>query len=191
MINKKQQKKEETKLRILEAANRTFKAKGFGGIGIDGLAKEAGVTSGAFYVHFKSKVAAFKASVSSSLNDFNEGVVSFKNKYGDNWWSEFSKFYMGEKRQCNLNESCGLQSLSCEVARFDDDIKLVYEEELNKIIDNASKDLLNEKDREKVLSNISMLIGGVTLARAVQNDSLANEISESVLNNLHEIVYKK
>jgi len=190
MTNKEKQKIE-TKERILDAANRTFKEKGFSGIGVDGLAKEAGVTSGAFYVHFKSKVEAFRASVSSGLKDFHEGINSFKKENGNKWWHEFSKFYMGEKRQCNLNESCGLQSFSSEVGRFDGDTKLLYEEELKKIINTASTDLLNEKDKEKVWANISMLVGGLTIARAVEDKDLADEISRAIENNLHDIKYKK
>lgn len=45
---------EETQRRLLRAVGRGFRAKGFGGIGIDGLAKGAALTSGAFYAHFRS-----------------------------------------------------------------------------------------------------------------------------------------
>jgi TetR/AcrR family transcriptional repressor of nem operon len=38
--------KEEARSRILHAAGRGFRRLGFGGVGVDGLAKEAGVTSG-------------------------------------------------------------------------------------------------------------------------------------------------
>ena len=41
--------KQEARTKILDAAGRGFRRLGFGGIGVDGLAKEAGVTSGAFY----------------------------------------------------------------------------------------------------------------------------------------------
>ena len=50
--------KEGARTRILDAAGRGFRRLGFGGIGVDGLAKEAGVTSGAFYGHFPSKAEA-------------------------------------------------------------------------------------------------------------------------------------
>ena len=41
--------------KMVDAAGRGFRKNGYGGLGVDGLAKEAGVTSGAFYGHFKSK----------------------------------------------------------------------------------------------------------------------------------------
>jgi len=37
------------------------------------------------------------------------------------------------------------------------------------------------------LANISMLVGGVTLARAVKNEKLAIEIAEAVKNNIHTL----
>jgi TetR/AcrR family transcriptional regulator, transcriptional repressor for nem operon len=46
--------------RLIEAAGRGFRTSGFGGIGVDGLAKAAGLTSGAFYIHFSSKREAFR-----------------------------------------------------------------------------------------------------------------------------------
>jgi TetR/AcrR family transcriptional repressor of nem operon len=44
---------------MIAAASRGFRSNGYAGIGVDGLAKAAGVTSGAFYSHFGSKDAAF------------------------------------------------------------------------------------------------------------------------------------
>ena len=62
MVYREEQKKL-TRQRIVDAAGRGFRRGGYGGIGVDGLAKEAGMTSGAFYVHFDSKKAAFRESM--------------------------------------------------------------------------------------------------------------------------------
>jgi len=45
----------EHRQRILEAAGRLFREKGFDGIGVDGIMQEAGLTHGGFYGHFGSK----------------------------------------------------------------------------------------------------------------------------------------
>ena len=65
----------QTRQRILEAAGRGFRKGGFGGVGVDGLAKEAGVTSGAFYVHFGSKAQAFSESVVYGMTVLKDGVL--------------------------------------------------------------------------------------------------------------------
>ena len=62
-----QRNKEETRLKMRVAASRSFRAHGFAGVGVDGIAKEAGVTSGAFYSHFGSKDGAFSAALGVGL----------------------------------------------------------------------------------------------------------------------------
>lgn len=47
--------KEQTRQRIVEAARKLWKSEGYKGAGIDRVMKEAGLTRGGFYAHFKSK----------------------------------------------------------------------------------------------------------------------------------------
>src|ERR1700687_3291917 len=49
--------KARAKRAILQAGARALRTNGFNGIGIDGLAASAGVTSGAFYSNFSTKEA--------------------------------------------------------------------------------------------------------------------------------------
>src|SRR5258706_15635283 len=44
-----------TRERILDAAAKLFRERGFGGIGVADLMKAAGLTHGGFYGHFESK----------------------------------------------------------------------------------------------------------------------------------------
>jgi TetR/AcrR family transcriptional repressor of nem operon len=41
--------------RILEAASRLFREKGFDGVGLNAVMQAAGLAQGAFYSHFRSK----------------------------------------------------------------------------------------------------------------------------------------
>lgn len=178
--------KEQTRERIVAAAERSFKKGGYNGVGVDGLAKTAGVTSGAFYGHFKSKEAVFKAAIVSGLGELNEAITQFKSQYGEDWWSEFAKFYTSQKLTCDLAESCALQTLTPEVGRSDETIRDLFEIELLKVIDLAGEPQADmpEQDRENTWANLAMLIGGVTLARAVKNESLANEIASAIKNKI-------
>jgi TetR/AcrR family transcriptional regulator, transcriptional repressor for nem operon len=185
MARYKQDQKEQTRENIIAAAGRCFKKDGYSGIGVDGLAKEAGVTSGAFYGHFDSKKAAFEAAIVDGLNDLGLAVTSLQQQYGETWWVEFAKIYMNQKRTCDLTKSCALQTLTSEIGRSDEAIRNVFETELLKIIELAdvgSPQLTPENAKGKTLVNLAMLIGGVTLARAVKNESLANEIATAIQN---------
>ena len=57
---------------ILKSAMKTFKEIGFRNASIRNICKDAGVTNGAFYAHFKSKDDLFAALVSEKLNVFEE-----------------------------------------------------------------------------------------------------------------------
>jgi len=67
-------KKEETRKRMLVAAGRSFRSYGYAGIGVSGIAKAAGVTSGAFYAHFGSKDGAFSADLEDGLDEVIENI---------------------------------------------------------------------------------------------------------------------
>lgn len=172
--------KEETRERIITAAERSFKKGGYSGVGVDGLAKEAGVTSGAFYGHFNSKKTAFMAAISSGLKELYQAIDNFKHEQGDNWWDEFARFYTSQKRTCDLTSSCALQSLTPEVGRADNEVRALFESELLKISELANDD----QGMEKTWASLAMLIGGVTLARAVKDESLSNDIATAIKNEV-------
>lgn len=185
MVRYKQDQKELTREKILTAAGRCFRKDGYSGIGIDGLAKEAGVTSGAFYGHFGSKKSAFEATIVAGLNEVKLAITGLQQQYGETWWVEFAKIYMNQKRTCDLTESCALQSLTPEIGRSDAAIRNVFETELLKIIAAANEGSSQTTDQganEKTWATLAMLIGGVTLARAVKDEKLSNEIAMAIQN---------
>lgn len=174
--------KEESKARILRSAGRGFRSRGFGGSGIDGLAKDAAVTSGAFYAHFKSKAAAFREAVVAGLDELRQGVDRTREEMGSGWREWFVDFYMGERRTCDLADSCALQSLSSEVARADDDTRQAYQEELSAIIEAVAAGLEGKPKtrREEATALLALLVGGVTLSRAVKDPAVGDEIAAAV-----------
>ncbi|MDP3846344.1 MAG: TetR/AcrR family transcriptional regulator [Pseudomonas sp.] len=172
----------QTRQRILEAAGRGFRQGGFGGIGVDGLAKEAGVTSGAFYAHFDSKAAAFRESVGQGMSDLKDGVRHFQTSFGPAWWAEFVHFYLGAKRKCELPESCALQSLAPEVARSDATARAEFEAELLAVatlVANGPAAADAPADVGAAMAALATLVGAVTLARAVSDTAVAEQITDA------------
>ena len=189
MARYKVEQKEQTRENIIAAAGRCFKKSGYSGIGVDGLAKEAGCTSGAFYGHFESKQSAFAAAIIAGVNQLEVGIKHFQNEYGTEWWIEFAKFYMNQKRTCDLTESCPLQSLTPEIGRSDEAIRGIFETELLKVIQLATEGAspeANQSANEKTWVNLAMLVGGVTLARAVKDEALSNEIGLAIQNAIYK-----
>ncbi|MEI8146408.1 MAG: TetR/AcrR family transcriptional regulator [Alphaproteobacteria bacterium] len=175
--------KQEARQRMLDAAGRGFRRRGFGGIGVDGLAKEAHVTSGAFYGHFASKEAAFKEVAVAGLAKLRASVERRRVEEGDAWFESFVRYYMSDRWQCELGESCALQSLTPEVYRADDDIKSAYQVELEALAQAVAEGLtaLPEAARlPRAWALLAILSGGVTMARAAADKAVAEEIAAGV-----------
>ena len=183
----KPEQKEQTRQRIIIAAAQSFRKAGYSGIGVDGLAKGASVTSGAFYGHFKSKEAVFKEVVANGLEGLYSAITDFKQQYGEHWWEEFADFYTSLKRTCDLTDACPLQTLTPEVGRSNEDIRDIFETGLLKVVKLASSeqaDGASQEERDKIWASLAMLIGGVTLARAVSDEELSEEIGTAVRNEV-------
>lgn len=181
MARYKSEHKENTHAQIVDAAGRCFKKNGFSGVGVDGLAKDAGVTSGAFYGHFKSKQNAFSAAVEAGMEDLLSAVNQYSEQYGEDWWQEFASLYMGQLRTCDLSQGCPLQTLTPEIGRSDVGVKTNFETALLTVVKAATKSN-KQKKINKTWVKLAMLVGGVTLARAVNDKKLSEEIAEAVKN---------
>ena len=174
----------ETKARILHAAGRRFRALGYGGIGIDGLAREAGVTSGAFYGHFRSKAEAFQEAVVAGMAELQDAIAAFKSDHGPagRWIKPFVAFYFGPKLQCEMAEGCALPSLSPEVSRADIPAREAFEAELSRAAAMIAEGLPEgHGDRaDTAWIMLALMSGGTTLARAVRDERMAIEITQAV-----------
>ncbi|MCO5414979.1 TetR/AcrR family transcriptional regulator [Ralstonia mojiangensis] len=171
-----------TRQRILEGSGRAFRKGGYAGTGVDALAKEAGVTSGAFYVHFDSKGDVFRESLRQGMDDLRRGVLHFQSEHGRAWWPAFVRFYLNAKRTCDLSESCTLQTLPTEVARSDQESRAAFEVALREVaqtvVDGPASPRV-PRNLEAACSALASLVGAVTLARAVGSPTFADQIANA------------
>ena len=173
----------ETRTRIILGAGRGFRAHGFGGAGVDALAEEAGVTSGAFYGHFRSKSEVFREALVLGLEDLRAGIESMRQSAGKSWRERFIDFYLGERRTEALEESCALQSLSVDAARVGEDARAAYEAEWLRVRDAAAAGFPQktvEARRDNATALLALLSGGVSIARAVRRPEVSDAIARSI-----------
>lgn len=175
---------EEARARIIEAAGRGFRRQGFGGIGVDGLAKEASVTSGAFYGQFKSKDAAFEAVIQVGIRKLRDSILAHRAEHGADWLSVYARLYMTDRRTCDLAESCALQSLTPDVQRANPEIRNAFAAEVREVVQAVADGLegTNPADRKRrAWAILAMLSGGVTLARGTSDPATGEAIAEGVM----------
>jgi len=178
-------KKQETRKRIINAASQGFRSNGYAGIGVDGIAKEAGVTSGAFYAHLGSKDGAFEAALSVGLEEVITAIPEFQRQHGKQWIVAFSDYYLGQAHRDNLSCGCAMTTLSPEVVRTKPELHAIYEEKMVEIVELMAQGL-EGNSHDECLSRgwtvLGILIGGLTMARAVASIKTADKIAFSITN---------
>jgi AcrR family transcriptional regulator len=176
-------KKQETRKRIINAASRGFRSNGYAGIGVDGIAKEAGVTSGAFYAHLGSKDGAFEAALSVGLDEVITAIPEFQLEHGKEWLAAFSDYYLGQTHRDNLSCGCAMTTLSPEVVRTKPELHAKYEEKMSQIVELMALGLIGNSHQEclsRAWAVLGILIGGLTMARAVASIKTADQIASSI-----------
>ncbi|MDD5332276.1 MAG: TetR/AcrR family transcriptional regulator [Rhodoferax sp.] len=175
--------KQQTAANILAAAGRGFRLEGYGGAGVDGLAHEAGVTSGAFYKHFPSKAAAFEAAVGAGLKSFEKYLVQAIANPDKDWLIALVDYYFGKEHVANLADGCAVPGLTGEVIRGSEQVRVVYQQGIEGIVSTIASGLthLAESERRpRAWAVLAMLSGGVQMARAVQDNAKADEIATAM-----------
>lgn len=162
--------------RLLKAAGRGFRAGGFGGAGVDALAKGAGLTSGAFYAHFGSKADAFQLAVVDGVSFMHDAIAAFQERHGAAWRDRFVDFYFGERMAVGLDEACALVTFTADVARANSATRKAYQSQLNALADTVAAGLGDGHDRRRAWAFLATLSGAAGMARAVKDDRIRNEI---------------
>jgi AcrR family transcriptional regulator len=177
------EQKQQTAANILAAAGRGFRVDGYGGAGVDGLAQQAGVTSGAFYKHFRSKAAAFEATVEDGLDQVQRAITQAVAETPDTWLNGFVDYYFSGGHLGNLACSCVLPGLTGDVARGNDEVKAIYQHGLVRVISAVAAGLshLEKSEREpRARALMAMLTGGVVMTRAVKDPAQAKALAGSL-----------
>jgi len=158
--------------RIVKEASRLFRERGFENVSLDEVMKAAGLTHGAFYAHFDSKEELQAAAVAYGQK------VSLERMQRSNSKKTWADLYLSRWHRDNPGDGCTMAALAQEVARSTPELKTAFEQGL--------EDFLSAKhgDREQAIFWTAAMIGGLVLARAVQNPRLSDEILTSVRQKL-------
>ena len=156
--------------RIVKEASRLFRERGFENVSVGEVMKAAGLTHGAFYAHFGSKKELQAAAVAYgqevSLGRLQRNKKKSKGTFDDR--------YLSPWHRDNPGDGCTMAALGPEVARSAPELKAAFEQGLEDILSARGG------NRNEAIFQTAAMIGGVVLARAVQDPRLSQEILKSV-----------
>jgi len=159
--------------RILAAAGRLFRQRGFDGVTVAEVMKDAGLTHGAFYGYFPSKEALIAAAVGQALPLAPDKPQPRRPA------AEFADDYLSVKHRDNLANACLFSSLGTEAARGSADLRHHMTEAVRRRINHLSTEAEGgtaDEKRRAAIAAWSAMVGAMVLARLVDDDRLSKEI---------------
>jgi len=179
--------------RIIDAAGALFRAKGFDGIGVADIMKAADLTHGGFYGHFDSKddlvAQASRKMMARAAANWKRVVADAPDKP----YAALLEHYLSARHRDDAGRGCGFAALGTDAARGGPAVRKAFAEGLQPLIDiitNALPGFSKPARRRKAVAAMAALVGALTLARAVEDESLSNEILEAVRQELRAAAYR-
>jgi TetR/AcrR family transcriptional repressor of nem operon len=173
----------ENRASILASASRLFRAKGFDGAGITELMQAAGLTNGAFYGHFASK-DDLMAQVCAAVPP--PGPWSLLAEGSGVGLDGFITAYLHPDHVRNRADGCLLAALAGDAARQIGPVRRRFTHTTAQLADLLCAVLPGAaaRRRDRALSTLAALVGALTLARAVDDPALADQLLRATIASL-------
>jgi TetR/AcrR family transcriptional repressor of nem operon len=163
----------ENRKRIVEAAARMFREKGFDGVGVDAIMKGVGLTHGGFYGHFRSKDDLAVEAVRHALERGTERQRRFTDL------RDLVCDYLSERHRANRADGCAIAALCGEMARQGEGMRCGVTAHVRAQLDRFSHLLKGgtaASRRKRAIATLAGIVGALMLARAVEDVALSDEI---------------
>jgi len=169
--------------RIIDAAAALFRAKGFDGIGVADIMKAADLTHGGFYGHFASKddlvAQASRRTMARSAQKWRRVVADAP----DQPYGALLDHYLTARHRDEPGRGCAFAALGNDAARSGKVVKDAFAEGLEALIEILAQAVPGRSKaarRRKAVAAMAGLVGALSLARAVGDKVLSNEILDAV-----------
>ena len=172
--------------RVVVAAAKLFRAKGFDAVGVAELMAAAGMTHGGFYNHFDSKEAieaaacgeVFDKSVAkleaiATIDDADERKRAFEG---------YCRRYVAREARDATAPSCPMVAFAGDVSRQSERVRGAYAAGLRTYLEAFARAASNKRGnaaRLRAIRQFAEMVGALTLARSVA--SADQELSDEII----------
>jgi TetR/AcrR family transcriptional repressor of nem operon len=184
------QQANENKARIVETAAALFRQKGFDGVGVADLMRNAGLTHGGFYNHFESK-DDLEAAACAQV--FDQSVAAMEAIAGiaepaerARAFDAYRRRYVSKKGRDATAARCPMVAFAGDVSRQSPPVREEYAAGLHRYLGAFARAASGDKARgrrqgkarQQAIAQFAALAGALTLARSVAeaDPALSDEI---------------
>lgn len=170
----------ENRRRVVEVASGLFRERGFNGIGVADLMKEAGLTHGGFYGQFASKEDLAVEACARAMQVMAERWDgSAETPPGNEALAALLESYLSPRHRDRSAAGCPIAALGVDVSRQGGAVRGVFTRGLRPFIDRLQRLVPGrsaDAKRKAALATLSGMVGALILARAVDDPALSEEI---------------
>ena len=173
----------ETKKKIVASARRHFNRYGFDGASLSRIMAGAGLTHGVFYTYFKSKSDLYAEVLGCFFTDPEwknnwEGVeVDLKARDAGR---QIVRAYLSRRHFDEKENSCPMVALPSDVARSGSRAKRAFEAVFRGMVGALEQGQRgnNGHKASRAQAIAALCVGGMVVARAMMDESLADQLRE-------------
>lgn len=179
-----QERKRETRRRILAAADELMKAQGVDAASVGEVMRRAGLTVGGFYAHFPSKEAlaheAILFGLSRHVDRLLDQLAPIREPRA--WVIALIRSYLAQVDDPSLEHACPMTLLLPDLARADRGTRNAFAARTGALLDRIAAhfpDVPGMSRREAALAVYTSCAGAVAVARAVESPEARHRIART------------
>ena len=169
--------------KILEAAGRLFRERGFEAVGVADVMQAAGLTHGGFYGHFKSKDDLIAQTTVAAGLPFVEHWAQIADTEGPKAFATIADQYLSDRHCQSVGAGCQIAALGPEIARLKPEDRAeatVVIKRLVDVLETVAPGQSEAERRRKALQAYAGWIGATLLARISDDEAFSREVREAV-----------
>ncbi|QNK65294.1 TetR/AcrR family transcriptional regulator [Variovorax sp. PAMC26660] len=176
--------------KILDEASRLFKERGFDGVSVSEIMKATGLTHGPFYNHFASKEALMAECIDhasaaalaqiDSVAETPDGLLAYM------------RAYLSADHRDDRGQGCLMAAFAEQTGR-EQGLSASLTAHLKATIERFTKHFpwrTKKAARSDAILMLAAMLGGVVIARAVNDKALSDEVLEEVRTGLERLASK-
>jgi AcrR family transcriptional regulator len=179
----------EVKRKIVESARRLFNRHGFDNISVDQIMSGAGLTRGGFYSYFESKSELYAEVLGCFFTD-PEWKSCWEGVEVDLTSTEVGpqvvRAYLSRQHFEDVENSCPMVALPTDVSRSDASAKRAFETVFQAMVSvlerSSTQNVASPRNRRmKAQAMAALCVGGMVVARAMENREVADELRDACM----------
>jgi AcrR family transcriptional regulator len=166
-------RKEETHERIVAVAARAIRERGYAGVGVAEVMKEAGLTHGGFYAHFDSRDALLVEAIDRAGQESFEAVLQAAEQRARKGVSAFRALvesYLADSNLASLQRGCPVAALGSDMPRQSAIVREASAHRVRRLIAGV-RNALPDAPRMAAAAVAGSLVGALQLARALGDNA--------------------